>query len=178
MVKEFVVGVALVAFGASMASAAPKAAAGEKGRKHAQRVHGKKDGAHHKHKRGRMGAERMARELDLSETQRAQMKELLRSERERNAGLREQISESRRDYLELRKADDPRAEAEKAELQRLQDEMKQRRAETREQMLRLLTPEQRRKAEQMRAEREARRGEKRQRENRQQREERGRGSKR
>lgn len=101
--------------------------------------------------------EQMAQRLGLSEAQKQQLRDIRERRQDENREFASRMRDAQREYHELRKSNDPRAEAARADVERYRDEAKVRRTETREEMLRILTPDQRRQFDEMRAKRDSRR---------------------
>ena len=144
MKKTITTAVAL-ALGASLAFAGP--GEGKRGR-------------HGKGMRGEAGMARLAEELNLTDEQKAQLKEQRQNFRESNQARFETHRDTMRQYREAKKAGDTaRAEALKATLEVQKGELQQLRKAQHEAMLSILTPEQRTRLEALKAERQGRRGE-------------------
>ena len=103
------------------------------------------------HRGDRAGMSRALEQLDLSEAQKQQIRTLMENERNANQGLREQTRAKAREYRELREANDPRADSVKVELDALRDQFKARHEAVRAEINNLLTPEQRQKLEEWKA---------------------------
>jgi periplasmic protein CpxP/Spy len=99
------------------------------------------------------GGGRMFAALDLTEGQKAQIAILREQAREETAAMHEQMRELTRTWWEMRRTGDPKAEEVRAEVRNLREEIWLRHAGTRAEIESILTPEQREKLEQMRAER-------------------------
>lgn len=142
---------AVVALSSSLAIAAPR---GEgKG--------GKLGG----HGRGEFGA-RFAEKLNLTEAQKEQIKTIRTNNREQNKAFFEQSRETFQQFREAKKANDTaKLEQLKPALEKQRAQMKAFRDAERQQILALLTPEQRTKFDALQAEREARHGQRGQRRN-------------
>jgi len=134
---------AVVALSASLAVAAPHEG-GKRGR------HGKGGGEF---------GQRMAEKLNLTEAQQAQIKSLQQGFREQNKPFFESTQETRKAFREAKRANDtarleqlkPAMEAQRAQFKSLRDAHEQ-------QILTVLTPEQRTQFAAMKAERQERRG--------------------
>ncbi|HEX2120891.1 MAG TPA: Spy/CpxP family protein refolding chaperone [Thermoanaerobaculia bacterium] len=134
---------AVLALSASLAIAAP---------------HGKGHGGKRGHGRAEFG-EKFAAKLNLTEAQKAQVRQFNESFRERNKAFFQSSRQTMRDYREAKQAGDTaRAESLKATLQSQREQMKQLRAEQRAQIRAILTPEQRAQFDALEAERESRHG--------------------
>jgi protein CpxP len=122
--------------------------------------HGGKFG-HGKHgKRGGEFGARFAQELNLSEAQKQQIRDLQKQFRENNKALFQSSRATREQMFEARKAGDTaKLEQLKAASATQREQMKQLRAAQRDRVLAILTPEQRAKFDALKAERDARRGE-------------------
>lgn len=122
--------------------------------------HGGGHGMRHGGKgRGEMGAH-FAKKLNLTDAQKAQVKEINESFREENKAFFEQMRQTRTDFRAAKQASDTaRLEALKGTMQAQRAQMKQLREQHVQRLLTTLTPEQRQEWEKMKAEREARRGE-------------------
>lgn len=121
-------------------------------------MHRGKHGMH-----GEAGMARLAEKLNLTEAQKAQLKEQRANFRASNAARFETHKDTMRQYREARKAGDTaRAEQLKATLEIQKGELQQLRKAQHDAMLSILTPEQRNQLEAMKAEHKGRRGEKRQ----------------
>ncbi|HEX8616590.1 MAG TPA: Spy/CpxP family protein refolding chaperone [Thermoanaerobaculia bacterium] len=136
---------AVVALSATMAVAAPHG--------------GKRDGkAGGRHGRGELGA-KFAEKLKLTDAQKAQIKTIRTNNREQNKAFFEQSRETFQQFREAKKANDTaRLEQLKPVIERQRAQMLQFRSAERQQILALLTPEQRTQFDALEAEREARRG--------------------
>jgi periplasmic protein CpxP/Spy len=111
-----------------------------------------------RHGRGELGA-RMAAKLNLTDAQKQQVKDLNQSFRETNKAFFENAHALRKQARDARQANDTaRLEALKPQLEAQRTQMKQMHDAKQQQILALLTPEQRTQWEAMKAEREARRG--------------------
>ena len=147
MKKTITTAVAL-ALGTSLAFAG--GGEGKRGMRHG------KQGMH-----GEAGMARMAEKLNLTEAQKAQLKEQRANFRASNQARFEKHKDTMRQYREARKAgDQARAEQLKATLEIQKGELQQLRKAQHDAMLSILTPEQRTQLEAMKH--KGRRGEKRQ----------------
>jgi len=132
---------AVVTFTASLAFAAPHGG-GKRGR------HGQQFG------------ERMAAKLNLTDAQKQQIRDLQQGFREKNKAVFENAHALRKDFREAKKAGDTaKLESLKPALEAQREQMKQLRDAQHQQILSLLTPEQRTQWEALKAEREQRRAE-------------------
>lgn len=133
--KKFVIAVAVAAT-AAMAVAAP---------------HGSRHGD------GAPRMEKFAEKLGLSEAQKEQIKAIHQADADKNRQLYSDVQSKRQEYRQLRRANDPRAETIKSELGTLKDQVKAAREATHQQILNVLTAEQRLQLEQWNTERGPRR---------------------
>ena len=101
---------------------------------------------------------RLAKQLNLSDAQRQQIRGIRQAARERNQQLYADFRTKFRQFRELKRAGDPAADALRDELKPLRDQIRAARKATRELVLGALTPEQRQQLDQLRAERPRRRG--------------------
>lgn len=135
---------AVLALSTSLAIAAP----GGEG-------HGKRGG---KRGHGEFGA-RFAENLNLTDAQKEQIKTIRTNNREQNKAFFEQSRATFEQFRAAKKAGDTaKMEQLRPALERLRAQMKQFRDAERQQILALLTPDQRAKFDALEAEREARRG--------------------
>lgn len=111
---------------------------------------GEHQGRHHE----RM--EKLASKLNLSDAQKAQMKDIRQQNRQANQQLHADLKAKHQEYRQLKEANDPRAAEVKTQLQSLRAQAKAARTSAHEQMLTVLTADQRQQLEQMRAERQQR----------------------
>lgn len=132
--KKALTAVVATALSASIAVAAPHGG-----------KHGRKDFESRSNEGAR--AERMQRDLQLTDAQKHQIRDLRKRFHAENKDLQDRMKRTRRDYVEARKANDPRADQLRAELERQKEILRNRRIEQRRQMLSLLTPEQRARVE-------------------------------
>jgi periplasmic protein CpxP/Spy len=107
-------------------------------------------GGHRGHHRGA----RLAEKLNLTSEQKEQMKALRQRNREANQQLITDFRAKRREFAGLKKAGDPRAEEVKAQLKAIREQVHAAREATHQQVLGLLTSEQRQQLDRMRAERQ------------------------
>jgi protein CpxP len=115
-------------------------------------------GKHHK-RGGEMMGPRVAAKLNLTDAQKQQIRDLHKSFREQNKATFENAREARKAFREAKKANDTaRMEQVKPAMEAQRAEFKQLRDARRQQLLSILTPEQRTQFEAMKAEREQRRG--------------------
>lgn len=147
--KKTITAVAVLGLSATLAFAAP----GE----------GKR--AHGDHMRGGHGmrgdfAAKFAEKLDLTDAQKQQMQQLRERFRTENEPLRAQFKQNRADMKAARDASDTaRLESLKGTADSLRAQMKERRKAQHEQMMSILTAEQKAKLDALKAERQSRRGE-------------------
>lgn len=121
--------------------------------------HGDKRGRGGKHGRGEFGA-RFAQELGLTDSQKEAIQNIRKNNREANKAFFEQSRETFRQFREAKKANDTaKLEQLKPAVEQQRAKLKQFRETERQQILSLLTPEQRTKLDALKAERKARRGE-------------------
>jgi Spy/CpxP family protein refolding chaperone len=101
----------------------------------------------------RAHAQKLAKQLGLSDAQKQQIRDLRKADRAQNhqlyAGLRSKV----REYRQLRQANDPRARDLRAEIRPLRQQARAARKQFRETRLSVLTPEQRQQLEQLRPQR-------------------------
>lgn len=151
---------------AAIALAAPLALAQtsgtEQGNQQESRAKRHGRGKHGGHRGGRMGGAMMFKGLNLTDEQKAQMKQIRQSFHERNKPLREQLRAKRQ---ELRQAgeggtfNEALATQKLTETAGLQAKLMGEQFKLRQEMLAVLTPEQKTQLEQRRAEFKARRAE-------------------
>lgn len=140
---------AVLTLSASVALAAPGEGGKFRGGKHS--------------KRGEFGA-KFAEKLNLTDAQKQQIRDLQQSFRDANEPLFTQARDTHRQLREARQAgDNERVTALQAQAKSQRAQLQQLRAQQKERILALLTPEQRAQWEALKAERESRRGGKRQR---------------
>jgi protein CpxP len=99
------------------------------------------------------------RGLDLTDAQREQVRQLTQQFREQNRPLAErmrQAMQARREAAQANPVDESRIRAASEELAQVQADLAVQEARLRNDVLALLTPEQRQKAEELRAQRDAR----------------------
>ena len=138
---------AVVTLSASLALAAP---------------HGGGFGGKHGRGQGREFGARMDEKLNLSETQKQQIRDLQKGFHENNKAVFENAHALRKQFREAKQANDTaKMESLKPQLDAQREQMKQLHDAQRQQILALLTPEQREQYEALKAEREARRAERR-----------------
>ncbi len=130
--KWFVIALA-VAAAASMAFAAP----GTNGPRHG-------GGAAH--------MQAFAGKLGLTDAQKQQIADIRKADFEKNNPLFTDFRAKRQEYRQLEQANDPRAEQVKSQLEAMKDQVKAARQATHQQILTVLTPEQRQQFEQWRSE--------------------------
>ena len=135
----------------------------EKADRQASRAGGRERGKNHGgHRMGRMGGTMMFRGLNLTDDQKAQLKQISQSYRERNKPLREQLRAKRQ---ELRQANqggtfnEALATQKLTEAAGLQAKLMGEQFRQRQEMLAVLTPEQKTQLEQKREEFRAKRAE-------------------
>lgn len=105
------------------------------------------------HRRG-AHFQKLAEKLNLSDAQKQQLKDLRAADKERNQQLYADLRAKVREYRQLRKANDPKAESLRAEFQPLREQVRAARKASREAFLNVLTPDQRQQLEQLRADRQ------------------------
>lgn len=149
--KKTITAVAALTLSATLAFAAPQGNTTEEGKK----FEGKR-GRHGQ--RGGHRGDRAFAKLNLTDAQKAQMQALREQFREQNAPLFEQLRQARTDLKTAREANDTaRLESLRGSLQSLQTQFKAAKKAHREQLLTILTPEQRAQLEAAKAERRNRR---------------------
>jgi protein CpxP len=137
---------AVLALSTSLAVAAPHGGKGD-GKFGGKRGHGE-------------FGERFAEKLNLTDAQKEQIKTIRQNNREQNKAFFEQSRATFEQFREAKKANDTaRLEQLKPALEQQRAQMKQFRDAERQQILALLTPDQKAKFDTMQAEREAHRGE-------------------
>jgi protein CpxP len=94
-------------------------------------------------------------QLNLTAEQKQQMKALREADRQQNQALYQSVRAKAAGYRQLKQANDPKADAAKADLQALRTQAKAARTAEHDKMLSLLTPEQRALLEQLRAQRKS-----------------------
>jgi protein CpxP len=97
-----------------------------------------------------------AEKLNLSDAQKAQIKQLHESEKQQNAQLFADVRAKRQELRSLTKSNDPRAAEVKAQLEALRPQLKAARQQQHDAILNILTPEQRTQLEQWKAQRQSR----------------------
>ena len=111
------------------------------------------------HRGGRAGhMEKFAQKLNLTDAQKQQIRDIHQADRERNKQLYADFRTKLRQFRELKRAGDPNADAVKAELQPMREQIKAARKATHEAVLGVLTAEQRQQLEQWRSEHPRKRG--------------------
>jgi protein CpxP len=124
---------------------------------------GGRDGERGGKRGGKRGGEfgaRFAQKLNLTDAQKQQIRALQEGFRTQNKAFFEQSRETFRQFRDAKKAGDTaRVDALKPTIEAQREQMKQLRAEQKQRIVALLTPEQRAQYESMKAERDARRGE-------------------
>jgi periplasmic protein CpxP/Spy len=128
--KKFVIALAIAATAAAASAHGPRAG---------------QDGP----KAGRMM--KFAAKLNLTDAQKQQIRDIHRADRERNQQLYADLRTKLRALREAKRSGDANADALKAEIQPLREQVKAARKATREQVRGVLTPEQRQQLEQWRA---------------------------
>jgi Spy/CpxP family protein refolding chaperone len=101
----------------------------------------------------RAGFGRMAAKLNLTDAQKQQMKDIHTASREQNHQLYADFHAKLQEFRALKQANDPKADAAKAELKAMRPQMEATRKASREATLNILTPEQR---DQLKAARQSR----------------------
>jgi len=102
--------------------------------------------------------EKFAQKLNLTDAQKQQIRDIHQADRDRNKQLYADFRAKLRQFRELKRAADPNADAVKAELQPMREQIKAARKATHEAVLGVLTAEQRQQLEQWRAEHPRKRG--------------------
>lgn len=111
------------------------------------------------HRGGRAGhMEKFAQKLNLTDAQKQQIRDIHQTDRQRNKQLYADFRAKLRQFRELKRAGDPGADAVKAELQPMREQIKAARKATHEAVLGVLTAEQRQQLDQWRAEHPRKRG--------------------
>lgn len=108
--------------------------------------------------RGAAHMEKFAQTLNLTDAQKQQIRDIHQAARDRNKQLYADYRAKLRQFRELKRAGDPTADAVKAELQPMREQVKAARKATHEAVLNVLTAEQRQQLEQLRAEHPRKRG--------------------
>lgn len=99
---------------------------------------------------------KFAEKLGLTDAQKAQIKAIHQADREQNKQLYADFRARRQEFRQLKQANDPRAEDLKVALKAMHEQIREARKATREQVLNVLTPEQRAQLDQWRARRKNR----------------------
>lgn len=117
------------------------------------------DGAfhHRRHRGARM--HRIAEKLNLTDAQKEQIKSIRAASREQNKQLFADFKAKRQELRSLRQNNDPRAADVKSQLEAMRPQLEAARKATHEQVLSVLTAEQRAQLEQWKTQRQQRRGE-------------------
>jgi Spy/CpxP family protein refolding chaperone len=126
--KKFITGIALVAATASMAYAGEATGAAQYGERRTELRHARRD---------------TLRSLDLTEAQRQQIRALREADRDKNGQLYRAAREKRAELRRLRRANDPRAESVRQELQSMRAQLDAAHDALRAQLRGVLTAEQR-----------------------------------
>ena len=147
----------IVGFGSGAAVA--QSDSGEQLWKSQSGKHGGKHGKRGGRKGGKHMMMRMAKKLDLSDAQKEQMKTLRESQKADNQGLRDQMKQLREDMRSLDRSDATAVAALAARKGELTQQMFTARNQARLAFEAILTPEQKAKLAQMKAERQARKAE-------------------
>jgi len=100
---------------------------------------------------------RLAKQLNLSDAQQQQIRDIHQAARERNQQLYADFRTKFRQFRELKRAGDPAADNLRAELKPLRDQIRAARKATRELVRGVLTPEQRQQLDERMAARQRRR---------------------
>jgi protein CpxP len=108
--------------------------------------------------RGAAHMEKFAQKLNLTDAQKQQIRDIHQADRDRNKQLYADFRTKLRQFRELKRAGDPNADALKAELQPMREQIKAARKATHEAVLGVLTAEQRQQLEQWRTEHPRKRG--------------------
>ena len=139
--KKWITGVAVLAVSASLAMAAPQGAWG----------------GHRGHHRGFMSA-RLAQKLNLTDAQKAQIKDLNKQFRQDNKAFFEQVKATRQEARAAKKANDTaKLDALKPTIQSEKAQMKQLRTAQEAKVLSVLTPDQQAQLNQLKAQWQAKR---------------------
>jgi Spy/CpxP family protein refolding chaperone len=109
------------------------------------------DGAYGRH-RGGDRMEAFAQKLGLSDAQKQQIADIRKADFEKNKQLYTDFRSKMREYRQLKQANDARADAVKSELDALKPQVKAAREAAHQQILTVLTPEQRQQFEQWKSE--------------------------
>ena len=143
--KKWITGIAVLAVSASLAIAAPQ--------------EGKAWGGHRGH-RGFMSA-RLAQKLNLTDAQKAQVKQLNQQFRQDNKAFFEQVKATRKDVRAAKEANDTaKLDALKPTIEAQKAQMKQLRAAEEGKLLSVLTPDQQAQYNQLKAQWQAKRAQK------------------
>jgi protein CpxP len=113
-------------------------------------------GAYGRHGNGAAHMKRFAEKLGLSDAQKQQMSQIRKADFERNKQLYTDFRAKRQEFRQLKQANDPRAESVKGELESMKTQVTAARQAAHEQILGVLTPEQRQQLEQWRENRKPR----------------------
>lgn len=106
----------------------------------------------------RAGAQHFLGQLNLTADQQGQIKAIHEADRQANQALHSAFRAKVAEYRQLKQSNDPKADAVKAELQPLRDQVKAARKATHEKVLSVLTPEQLAQLQQMRSQSRGSRG--------------------
>ena len=143
--KKIATAIAVMALGATIALAAP------------QQEGGKAWGHGHGHRHGVFG-KKLAEKLNLTDAQKAQVKDILKAARQENAAFFQQAHATRKELFQAKKAGDTaKMDALKPTLDSQRAQMKAIRAGEEAKIASVLTPEQNAQWQQLKAERAARR---------------------
>jgi len=146
--KKAITAVAVLALSGTLAFAATEGQEGFGGR-------------HHGHGRHHQFGARFAEKLNLTDAQKAQIKDIRKASREANAAFFEQARATRKEFHEAKKANDTaKMESLKPTLQSQREQMKELRKNEMTKIVSILTPEQQSMLQQLRAERKSHRSEK------------------
>ncbi|HEV7426488.1 MAG TPA: Spy/CpxP family protein refolding chaperone [Thermoanaerobaculia bacterium] len=96
-----------------------------------------------RHQAHRAGFGRMAANLNLTDVQKQQLKDIRTADHQRNQQLYADFRAKLQEFRALKQANDPKADDVKAELRTMRPQMEAARTASREAMLNILTPEQR-----------------------------------
>jgi len=125
-------------------------------------TNGENGSGHHGHHRGRMEA-KLAKKLNITDTQKAQLKDMHRASREQNKAFFAQAKATRQEFKAAKQAgDQAKMDALKPTLKAEREQMKQIRQAERQQFVALLTPEQKAQFDALKAQWQARRAERQQ----------------
>lgn len=103
---------------------------------------------------GRRG--QLMQQLDLTEEQQKSLDQLRQAQQKSMQGLREELQAKAVELRNLTDANDPRAEQAREQFREIREEMQARRLAHRADVQKILTPEQQKKLEELRAERRGR----------------------